>query len=299
MTTGPSPIVLKLGGLAVEDPPRASPLLRAIVEAHRESPGGVILVHGGGAAVDAHLARLGIVSERREGLRVTTDAEIGEVVAVLAGRVNKAIVGALNALDGRAVGLALGDGGFVRARKVVPQSSEEADSESSKSRILAPPDLGRVGEVVGGDPNLLRILLAEGFMPVLAPIAFDEAGAPLNINADDAAAAVAAVVGARLLVLLTDVPGVLDASKRLIHELDAPRAGSLIATGVITGGMIPKVRSAARAAERAGIPAVIASWDEPGAIAPLLRGEPIGTRLTPTTSGAPRGAPNLIRTTRT
>lgn len=256
------PVIIKLGGLAVESPERATPLLRAVAHAAMESL--IILVHGGGKAVDEHLAQLGIVSERREGLRVTSDAEIHEVVAVLAGRVNKAIVGAMNTLGCRAVGLTLSDGAVCRAR-----------------RLERPIDLGRVGEVTGGDARLLNILLAERFIPVLAPIAHDDAGAPLNINADDAAAAVASIVGARLLILLTDVPGVLDASRQPIESLDRARAESLIAENVISGGMIPKVRAALAAADRARCPAVIASWNDPDSIAALLRGEPRGTRLTP------------------
>lgn len=264
------PVVIKLGGLAVESPERAGDLLRAIAEAHRagHSGGGVVLVHGGGKAVDEHLARLGIVSERREGLRVTGEREIGEIVSVLAGKVNKSIVGALQSAGAPAVGMCLGDGGFARCRRISPGGV----------------DIGFVGEVVGGDPRLLRVLLDEGFMPVLSPIGFDESGHALNINGDDAAAGAASIVGARLLVLLTDVPGVLDEHTNVIESLDAERAASLVESGVISGGMIPKVRAAVAAADRAGVPAVIASWNDAGVIVALVRGEAGGTRCEPARS---------------
>ncbi len=261
------PVVIKLGGLAVESPERATLLLRAIAEAHRAS-GGVVLVHGGGKAVDEHLLRLGIVSERREGLRVTSEREIGEIVSVLAGTVNKSIVGAFLAIDAPAVGMCVGDGGFARCRRISPNGV----------------DIGFVGEVVGGDPRLLRVLLSEGFMPVLSPIGFDDAGHALNINADDAAAGVAAIVGARLLVLLTDVPGVLDEERERIPSLDAERAALLIERGVISGGMIPKVRAALAAAERAGVPTVIAPWNDPAVIGAIVRGECGGTMFEPVRS---------------
>lgn len=253
------PIVIKLGGLAVESPERAEGLLRAVAVA------GAVVVHGGGKAVDEHLARLGIVSERREGLRVTGEREIQEIVGVLAGRVNKGIVGALNALGARAVGLCAGDGAIARVRRIRPNGV----------------DIGFVGEIVEGDARLLRVLLGEGYVPVLAPIGFDEEGRPLNINGDDAAAGIAAIIGARMLVLLTDVAGVMDGSGRVIDAMDRARAEELIRAGVITGGMIPKVRAAVSAAERAGVPTVIASWNDPGAIGALVRGEKRGTVIAP------------------
>lgn len=275
--TATSPLVIKLGGLAVEDPARASALLSSIAALHNSGER-IVLVHGGGNAVDQHLTRLGIESKRREGLRVTGDTEIAEVVAVLAGKVNKAIVGALQAALGGgapAVGLCLGDGLTAHARRLAPGGV----------------DIGHVGEVVGGDPRLLRILLAERFLPVISPIAMDEHGAALNINGDDAAAAVASILGARLLVLLTDVPGVLDASKQPIAQLSHDDALRLIENGVISGGMVPKVRAALRAADRSGIPTIIASWNDTGSIAALASGKPVGTRFTPSHSGRPLPTP--------
>ncbi|HBS28166.1 MAG TPA: acetylglutamate kinase [Phycisphaerales bacterium] len=261
----PGPVVIKLGGLAVEDPGRATPLLRAVIDLHRAEPAGVIIVHGGGRAVDEHLARLGLVPRREAGLRVTPESEINEVVAVLAGSVNKSIVGAVQSLGAPAVGLCLGDGLTARARPLTVRGV----------------DLGRVGEIDGGSPSLLRLLLAERYIPVISPIALDEGGRPLNVNGDDAAAAIAAIVGARLLVLLTNVPGVLDASGRTAPELGAPAIEALIGSGVVHGGMIPKVRAAVRAATIARAPALIASWDAPADLQRLARGERVGTRVLP------------------
>jgi len=261
----PGPVVIKLGGLAVEEPKQATALLRAIIELHRAEPAGVIIVHGGGKAVDDHLSRLGMEPRKEAGLRVTPDNQIGEVVAVLAGKVNKAIVGAVQALGTPAVGLCIGDGLIARAKPLIVPGA----------------DLGRVGRVDGGDPSLLRLLLAEGFMPILSPVGMDESGHALNVNADDAAAAVAAIAGARLLVLLTNVPGVLDANKKTITELNGPEIDSLISAGTVNGGMIPKVRAALRAATIARAPALIASWDQPADLVRLTSGATVGTKVLP------------------
>lgn len=263
-TAPTGPLVIKLGGLAVEDPSRAEPLLRALADLHAAHAAGIAIVHGGGKAVDEHLGRLGIVSQRREGLRVTSDAEIAEIAGVLAGKVNKGIAAAFTSLGSRAVGLCLGDGGSCIV-------------EHHRSGI----DLGRVGTVTGGDGALLRGLLRERYLPVIAPIGYDSAGGLLNVNGDDAAAGVARVIGASLLVLLTDVPGVLDERKQLIPRLDGGSIDRLVASGVISGGMIPKVRAALEASRHGGAPALIASWNDAGAIANLSSLAPRGTLIRP------------------
>lgn len=259
--SGAGPIVIKLGGAAVESPASAVEVLRAIAGLCRAAPGRVVLVHGGGKAIDQHLSRLGIKSSRREGLRVTGDEEIGEVVAVLAGRVNKAIVAALLTAGVKAAGLCLGDGGLCTATRHAPGGV----------------DLGWVGRVTGGDAALARALLAGGFVPVIAPCAFDEAGRMLNVNGDDAAAGVARVIGAELLVLLTDVAGVLDEQRRVIAQVDGPGIDDLIARGVVTGGMVPKVRAALDAARASGAATLIASWSDASVMGSLLTGTPKGT----------------------
>lgn len=263
-----APVVIKLGGAAVE---RAAATgagdavwkaLASIADAHL---GRLVLVHGGGAEIDRRLARLGLHSEKRDGVRITPDAQIDEVVATLAGVMSRRVVGALLAEGVRAVGLALSDGGMTTA---------------SKSLQLGF-DPGRVGAVTGGDPTPLTVLLRAGFTPVLNPIAADARGRALNVNADDAAAAVAALIGARMLVLLTDTPGVLDGAGRVIPALSAERIESMISSGEISGGMVVKARGAARAAAEAGAPAAIAPADNLEGLHGLLRGEAFGTLVLP------------------
>lgn len=257
------PVVIKLGGLAVEEPTRAEPLLRAIIALHTSEPEGVVIVHGGGRAIDGWLERLGCPIVRAEGLRITPPDQIDVVVAVLAGIVNKRLVAALASLGALPVGLCLGDGALTTA-----------------DRLHAPgADLGLVGTVTGGKPTLLRRLLADGYIPVLSPIATGANGELLNVNADHAAAAITSILGARMLVLLTDVPGVLDAKGALIDSIDTKGIERLIAEGVIHGGMIPKVRAATIASARAQSPVLIASWSDPGKLANLSNGESTGTLI--------------------
>lgn len=259
-----APFVIKVGGLALEQPAAHPELWASFVALHHAHPGGVVLVHGGGSMIDQHLDRLGLRSERREGIRITPPELIEEICAVLAGRVNKALVGLLLARGAEAVGLSLGDG----ALAIAGQAQYTFDP-------------GRVGAVIGGEARLLKVLLREHFLPVLCSIGMDEQGERWNINADDAAAAIASILKAKSLVLLTDVPAVLDAERRPIAELDAQRAEALIASGVIAGGMIPKVRGALKTAASSGTPVTIASWKEPSDLPRLAAGAAVGTRCLP------------------
>ena len=250
-----APLVVKVGGALLEQAAAHLDAFKGLValhHAHRaQGGGGIVLVHGGGAQVDAQLRLVGIETPRIEGIRVTTREAIDQVVGVLAGSAHVRLLGILSAQGARCVGLGLSDGGLCACR------------HTTKFAF----DAGEVGEITGGDGSVVRALLAAGFMPVVNSIGLSADGAPLNVNADEAACAIARVVGAAGLVLLTDVPGVLDASKALIPELDAERIESLIADGTISGGMIPKVRNALDAAAQAGCPATIASWRNPAAIA--------------------------------
>ncbi|MDX2131416.1 MAG: acetylglutamate kinase [Planctomycetota bacterium] len=261
-------VVIKVGGTTLEDRRSGPGLWRAIAALHagRAPDGGVVLVHGGGKAVDRHLDRLGFTTERREGIRITPPEQVEEIAAVLAGRINKSLVGALARAGARGVGLCLGDGGAVPTR--------------AARRYTFDP--GRVGEVVDGRAetgNLLRHLLAGGFLPVLCSIGLDEAGEYLNVNADDAAAGVAAMLGAEALVLCTDVPGILDERGQVVPEVDGAGIDALIAGGVVTGGMVPKVRAARDAARRVGAPVVILSGNDPGALEAWASGGRVGTRV--------------------
>ncbi|HCR12693.1 acetylglutamate kinase [Solidesulfovibrio sp.] len=193
-----------------------------------------VIVHGGGPQIGQMLKQLGITSEFRQGLRVTDDATMDVVEMVLVGKVNKNIVNLINLNGGMAVGLSGKDGKLISARKL----------EMVLERGDAPPeiiDLGKVGEVTGINTGLITTLLGQGFIPVIAPVGVDEAGETYNINADTVAGAVAAALGAKRLVLLTDVAGVLDKDKNLISSLDIVEASEAMASGVLTGGMIPKV----------------------------------------------------------
>lgn len=262
----PAPLVLKIGGAALEVPEEHPALWAALLALHGAAgSGGLVIVHGGGAAVDRQLAALGMTSERRQGIRITPPEQVEVITAVLAGQMNKQLVGLLQAAGGNPVGLCLGDGGITRC---APASYPDFDP-------------GRVGEVRGGDPRLLHLLLGAGFLPVVSSIGLDDGGERLNINADDAATALASVLGAAGLVLLTDVPAVLDAERRPIPELDATRAEELIAGGVIAGGMIPKVRGALRAAAACAAPVTIASWKDPAALRALAGPDAPGTRCLP------------------
>lgn len=276
------PLVVKLGGAAVEAPSRSARLIEALVALHAslrkaeggEGEAGVVIVHGGGAAVDRRLERMGLTPRKVGGMRVTPADQIEVVVGELGGVVNKRLVGTLAALGARAVGLSLGDGGLTIVRPL--------------TRLGV--DLGLVGEIVGGDPALLRRLLEGGYLPVVSPIAAAPDGQLLNVNADDAASGIARILGARLLVLLTDVPGVLDEQGELLPALDGAEIERLIARGVVRAGMIPKVRAALEAATAAGAPALIASWENPERLGSLADGLFPGTLITPP-SAAPLPAP--------
>ncbi|OFW67411.1 MAG: acetylglutamate kinase [Actinobacteria bacterium RBG_13_63_9] len=193
-----------------------------------------VVVHGGGALISEWLEAREVPTRFERGLRVTDERTLEVVVAVLAGLVNKRLVAALTAAGGRAVGLSGADGGLFKA----PLLDER---------------LGFVGEVAEVDTRPLLDLLDDGFVPVVAPIAVEWRGETvtgqlLNVNADTAAGAVAAALGARWLVFLTDVPGILGEDGQTVGALSPPRASALTKAGVIQGGMIPKVEACLRAA---------------------------------------------------
>lgn len=259
-------LVIKIGGAALEAQRESPELWRGVARLARK-PGGVVLVHGGGGAVDRMIARLGMTTEKREGIRVTPEDQMEVIAAVLAGAVNKALVGVINAAvggDGPAVGLSLGDGCAIRTEKTTRYAF----------------DPGRVGDVAGGEGRLLKVLLGAGYLPVVSSIGLDAEGRFLNVNADDAAAGIARVLKAGMLALMTDTPGVRDADGKTMATLDRAAIEGLIAHGTISGGMIPKVRSAARAAGELGAPVVIMSGS-PADLAALVEGRPVGTRVEP------------------
>jgi acetylglutamate kinase len=217
-----------------------------------------IVVHGGGPQIGHMLRRLGIESRFVDGLRVTDRATMEVVEMVLAGTINKGLVAAINAEGGRAIGLTGKDGGLIAAKKL-----HVARHEAGVRREI---DLGFVGEPEHVAGDVLETLQRSDIIPVIAPIGVGAAGETYNINADTVAGAVAAAIGATRLLLLTDVAGVLDAAGRPISEIGAAEVRRLIADGVISGGMIPKVETCLDAVDRGVEAAVILDGRVPHAI---------------------------------
>ena len=240
-----APIVIKLGGALLDDPAANAPFFVALAQFIQHNQN-VVLVHGGGKSVDRHLELLGFKSEKRDGIRITPTQHMQEIAGVLAGQMNARLVGLLQSRGVNAVGLTLADGATTTARK------------SEKFSF----DAGRVGEITGGDMNLIQTLLRNGCTPIFSSIAMDSEGELLNINADEAAAAIARIVSARLLVLLTDVAGVKDGEGNIIHSMDRAGVERLTQSGAITGGMLAKVRGALEASEQSGVATLVAGWND-------------------------------------
>src|ERR1700716_3328759 len=242
-------IVIKYGGHAMGAEDLAKTFARDIVLLEQTAINPVV-VHGGGPQIATMLKRLGIQSEFAAGLRITDAATIEIVEMVLAGSINKQIVGYINGAGGKAVGLCGKDGNMVVARKA---TRSMVDPDSNMEKII---DLGFVGEPEKVDTTVLTQILGRDLIPVLAPLATSSEGVTYNVNADTFAGAIAGALKAKRLLLLTDVPGVLDKSKSLIKELTANEARGLIADGTISGGMIPKVETCIYALD-AGVEGVV------------------------------------------
>jgi acetylglutamate kinase len=230
-----------------------------------------IVVHGGGPQIAQMLRRLGIESRFIDGLRVTDHDTMEVVEMVLAGTINKQLVSAINAEGGCAIGLSGKDGGLIEARKLIRSRIEAG--------VKTEVDLGFVGEPQHISASVLDTFKQSDIIPVIAPIGVGSEGETYNINADTVAGAVAAAVKATRLLLLTDVAGVLDADQRLIPELTAGSARRLIAEGVISGGMIPKIETCLEAVEGGVDAAVIVDGRVPHAILLELFTEGAGTLI--------------------
>jgi acetylglutamate kinase len=242
-------VVVKYGGHAMGDPKAQQSFARdiALLKQSKVNP---IVVHGGGPQIKTMLDRMGVESKFEGGLRVT-DAHTMEIVEmVLAGSINKEIVASINAEGEWAIGLCGKDGNMVFAKKAI---KTVRDPGSNIERVL---DLGFVGEPVEVDRTLLDLLARSEMIPVIAPVAPGRDGATYNINADTFAGAIAGSLGAKRLLFLTDVDGVLDANKKLVPELTMRDAKALIADGTISGGMIPKVETCLEALEN-GVEGVV------------------------------------------
>lgn len=258
--SGP-PIVVKIGGSTLGSHDTSLKDLVTLQQQGRE----VVVVHGGGPVISQWMQRQGIPPRFVNGLRVTDAASLDIVVAVLTGLVNKELAGLLHRLGGRALGLSGLDDGLLQAR-------------------IANPELGYVGEITRVNPEPLRLTLAGGYMPLLAPLAMQEldgtehAGGPLNINGDTVAGELAWALGAERLIFLTDVPGVMDGNGRVLARLDRRRARLLLGSEVVKGGMIPKLEACLRALEQSAA-ADIVDGREPGALLECVAGQGRGTRL--------------------
>lgn len=238
-------IVVKYGGHAMGEEELAKDFARDIVLLKQVGMNPIV-VHGGGPQIGAMLQKLQIKSEFVDGLRVTDKATVEVVEMVLSGAINKQIVSAINEMGGRAIGLSGKDCSMVRAERL---RRTKKDPDSNIERVL---DLGLVGEPTEVDPHVLHVLKQSDIIPVIAPIGVGPDHETLNINADTVAGAVAGAVAAKRLLLLTDVVGVLDADGQLMPELTLGDVERLIGTGVIKGGMIPKVQTCMTAV-RAGV----------------------------------------------
>jgi acetylglutamate kinase len=235
-------IVIKYGGHAMVDAELSEAFARDVVLLKHLGVNPVI-VHGGGPQIADLLDRLGLKSEFRDGLRVTDDATMEAVEMVLSGPINKSIVRAINAAGGKAVGLSGSDGDLMRVTKATRTTR---DTSSELEKVV---DLGYVGEPDKIDISVLNALMdsEKAIIPVIAPVGVGDDDRRYNVNADTAAGAVAAALQAKRLLLLTDVAGVLDQSGTLMREIRRDRVDSLMQDGTITGGMIPKLETAAKA----------------------------------------------------
>jgi acetylglutamate kinase len=238
-------LVIKYGGNAMTDPALQAAFAADVVLLKLVGMNPVV-VHGGGPQIEAALKRLGKQGEFIQGMRVT-DAETMEVVEwVLAGEVQQDIVGLINQAGGKAVGLTGRDGGMIRAQKLKMQDAQDPRIEH---------DLGQVGDILQIDPSVVKALQDDAFIPVVSPIGFGVDNESYNINADVVAAKLATVLQAEKLLMLTNIPGVLNKQGELLAELSTKDIDALIADGTISGGMLPKIAGALDAA-KSGVQAV-------------------------------------------
>jgi acetylglutamate kinase len=238
-------VVVKYGGNAMTDDKLKASFAHDVVLLKLVGLNPVV-VHGGGPQIEQMLARVGKKGEFVQGMRVTDEETMQIVEMVLAGQVNKEIVELIMAAGGKAVGLTGQDGGLIRARKLLIDSKENPGDKL---------DIGFVGEIESLDPEIILTLTNNGFIPVVAPIGSGKNGETYNINADVVAGKMAEVLKAEKLVMMTNIPGVMDKAGNLLTGLTAKEIDGLFADGTISGGMLPKISSALDAA-RGGVHSV-------------------------------------------
>lgn len=245
--------VVKLSGEAIEEEARLVLFLEQIEVLHRLGIR-VVLVHGGGPQTTALADRLGLATQKIDGRRVTDAATLEAAVMAMAGKVNTTLLAICRRAGVAAVGLSGVDAGLVEARKRPPVPAAHPVGSAAAPAI----DYGFVGDVVAVNPRVVQKLLDDGYVPVVAPLAADDTGALLNINADTIAAELAVALGAEKLLFAVGVPGILeraDDPATLVSLVDLPGLAALESRGALTGGMLPKSRAIARALE-AGVPRV-------------------------------------------
>ncbi len=267
-------IVIKYGGNAMTEDHLKASFARDIVLLKHVGVNPVV-VHGGGPQIGKLLQRLGKETEFVNGLRVTDRETMDVVQMVLGGIVNQEIVSLINRFGGRAVGLTGKDGQMIRATPLRVQHQDPSEEEEEPAV-----DLGHVGQIEGVNPTIVHTLDHSDFIPVIAPIGFDYEGKAYNINADTAAEKLAVVLDAEKLFLLTNTPGVLDGSGKLVPRLTAPQVDALIRDGSIHGGMIPKIRCALDAV-RSGVSAthIVDGRVEHAVLLELLTDQGVGTLI--------------------
>jgi acetylglutamate kinase len=252
-------MLVKLGGRLL-DSADTREALAAQIAAARSAQAALVVVHGGGRQMTRYLAERGVESRFVNGLRVTTPETLDAVLKVFAGAVNHELVASLNRAGALAVGLSGIDAFLVEAEQMDPQ-------------------LGAVGRVTRSNAALLRLLTDHAYLPVVACVAGDRQGRIYNVNADQMAVACAVAYGARTLVFLTDVEGVLDAAGAVRQSLTAAQCERLIADGVATGGMRAKLTAAVDALRGGVVNVCIAPGAAPNALSRLMAGETLGTRI--------------------
>ncbi len=263
-------IVVKYGGNAMTDEHLKQCFARDVVLLKLVGMN-VVVVHGGGPQIESLLARVGKKGEFVQGMRVT-DAETMELVEmVLGGQVNKDVVNLINQAGGKAVGLTGKDGNFIRAKKLLMPHKDNPED------LL---DIGQVGDIVSIDPALIALLDTGAFIPVIAPIGVGEKGETYNINADVVAGKIAEVLRAEKLVMLTNTPGVLDEDGNLLTGITPKQIDDMVADGILSGGMLPKIGSALDAA-RSGVRSVhiIDGRVEHALLLEILTDEGVGTLI--------------------
>ena len=274
-------MVVKFGGNAIQDAKALRSFAEDVALLHQIGACPVV-VHGGGRQIGDMLERLDIPSAFVGGLRVTDSDTVSVVEMVLAGAINKAIVGAIHQAGGMAVGISGKDGRLMTANKIAAPQMPPPKMTKEASKAETAIDIGFVGAPDKINTTILDALLGAGMIPVIAPVAAGQDNETLNVNADTAAGAISSAIGATRLLMLTDVVGVLDKDDALIAQLTTIEAQSLITSGVISDGMIPKVETCIQAVTGGTEGAVILDGrQEHATLIELFTEHGIGTIITP------------------